>query len=363
MNRAILDESVKRYLEWAKANPQEYEQALAERTERKAYFRSWTKERLLAMDEDGYLEFMSRLWALRMWGNKPHIVNYIIERNGMETLRTELAELVWGDGPLAQRWDRFRKGVKDMGPAHASEILCHVHPDECLLWNKRVYEGFVALGVERVPRHDYQKTGERYEKLCAVGREIRDALINAGLKDVDLLTVDYFIWQELRGKDLHPYSKTTKSTEEEKPLEVEESEQAEFIHNDVRDKLRDIGEWLGFTGEIERKVADGSKVDTVWEATIGNMGRVIYVFEVQTKGSLDSLILNLLKALNNSAVQGVVAVSDATQIEKIRKHVAGVHELANKLKYWDYEEVLKVHENLQQVNETINSLGLVPDGF
>ena len=110
-------------------------------------------------------------------------------------------------------------------------------------------------------------------------------------------------------------------------------------------------------------MADGSKVDTVWEATIGNMGRVIYVFEVQTKGSLDSLILNLLKSLNNSAVQGVVAVSDKPQIEKIKKHVAGVQALADKLKYWDYEDVLKVHENLQQVNETINSLGLVPDGF
>lgn len=363
MNQNILNESINHYLEWSKANPDEYEQALAERAERKAYFRSWTKERLLAMDEDGYLELMSKLWALRMWGNKPHIVNYIIERNGMETLRTELAELMWGNAQLAQRWDRFRKGVKDMGPAHASEILCHVHPSDYLLWNKRVYEGFVALGVEGVPRHDYQKTGACYEKLCEAGQGICSALVEAGMKDADLLTVDYFIWQELRGKDLHPYSKTTKPTEDRTPLEVEESEQAEFIHNDVRDKLRDIGEWLGFEGKTEKRVADGSQVDTVWEATIGNMGRVIYVFEVQTKGSLDSLILNLLKSLNNPAVQGVVAVSDKPQIEKIKKHAAAVKALAEKLKYWDYEDVLQVHESLQHVNESINLLGLVPDGF
>ena len=363
MNHQILDHSISRYTDWIAQNQEEWEEERAQRAERKAFFQSWTRERISTMDEDCYLEFMSKLWALRMWGNKPHIVNYIIERNGMETLRTELVELMWGEAKIAQRWDRFRKGVKDMGPAHASEILCHVHPDECLLWNKRVYEGFVALGVEGVPRHDYQKTGARYEKLCAAGCEIRDALVKAGLKDADLLTVDYFIWQELRGKDVHPHSKASKPEPEEKPLNDEEAEQAEFIHNDVRDKLRDIGEWLGFTGAIERKVADGSKVDTVWEATIGNMGRVIYVFEVQTKGSLDSLILNLLKSLNNSAVQGVVAVSDKPQIEKIKKHVAGVQALADKLKYWDYEDVLKVHENLQQVNETINSLGLVPDGF
>ena len=363
MNRQILDESIARYSKWAKENPDEYEEGVTERRERKAFYQSWTRERIRTMDEEGYLEFMSRLWALRMWGNKPHIVNVIIGNNGMETLRTELAELMWGDAPLAQRWDRFRKGVKDMGPAHASEILCHVHPDECLLWNKRVYTGFVALEVEDAPRHDYQQTGARYEKLCAVGREIRDALVKAGLKDADLLTVDYFIWQELRGKDHHPYSRAAEPVEQEAAPATEDREQVEFIHNDVRDKLRDIGEWLGFHGETEKKVAEGSRVDTVWEATIGNMGRVIYVFEVQTGGSIDSLILNLLKSLSNPAVQGVVAVTDQRQIERIKRHAAGVRELAGRLRYWDYEDVLRVHENLQQVNETINSLGLVPEGF
>ena len=92
------------------------------------------------------------------------------------------------------------------------------------------------------------------------------------------------------------------------------------IHNEVRDKLAEIGLWLGFETYTEIKVADGSIVDTVWQATIGNMGRVIYVFEVQSRGSIDGLILNLLKSMNNPAVQGVVAVSDADQLEKIKKH-------------------------------------------
>jgi len=89
------------------------------------------------------------------------------------------------------------------------------------------------------------------------------------------------------------------------------------------------------------------------------VGRVIYVFEVQTKGSIDSLLLNLLKSLNNPAVQGIVAVTDAAQIETIRKHASGVSGLARKLKFWDYKEVLQMHEALESVNESINSLGLV----
>jgi len=181
-----------------------------------------------------------------------------------------------------------------------------------------------------------------------------------GFHDTSLLAVDYFIWDKLQVEDnlSKIYSK-----KEEEIIKLQSNEDSKFIHNEIRDKLRDIGQWLGFTAKIEQKVSEGAKVDTVWEATIGNMGRVIYIFEVQTKGSIDSLILNLLKSLNNPAVQGVVAVSDKDQIEKIKRYVSDVKDLKDKLRYWDYEEILKVHESLEFVNESINKLELVPEGF
>ncbi len=89
----------------------------------------------------------------------------------------------------------------------------------------------------------------------------------------------------------------------------------------------------------------------------------MYAFEVQTKGSIDSLIMNLLKKLKNPAVQGVVAVSDAAQLGKIKQEAAIILNLNEKLRYWDYREVLQVHEALESVYESINSLGLVPQGF
>ena len=93
------------------------------------------------------------------------------------------------------------------------------------------------------------------------------------------------------------------------------------------------------------------------------MGRVIYVFEVQTKGSVDSLILNLMKCIANLAVQGVVAVSDEPQLAKIREQCKTFHELQNKLRLWDFREVLEVHDALSVANERINKLQLVPQGF
>jgi hypothetical protein len=227
------------------------------------------------------------------------------------------------------------------------------------------------LNIAGPPRYDYQLTGKKYEQLSDHAREIAKEMRTVGATDVDLLIVDYFLWDELQVEDTlsQIHKKGVKTTEEQEDVtEIEEVdkldlETSEFVHNETKDKLAEIGQWLGFSADTEVKVADGSVVDTVWEATIGNMGRVIYVFEVQTKGSIDSLILNLLKSMNNPAVQGVVAVSDFAQLERIQKHASAVKGLGDKLKYWDYKEVLKVHEALQGVHEVINKLGLVPQGF
>jgi hypothetical protein len=104
-------------------------------------------------------------------------------------------------------------------------------------------------------------------------------------------------------------------------------------------------------------------VDAIWEVSVGNMGRITYVFEVQTSGSIDSLLLNLMKAKNNPSVQGIVAVSDEKQLEKIKKEASSLKDIRDQIKYWDYNDVLKVYDSLSSAYESINQLGLVPDGI
>ncbi len=36
--------------------------------------------------------------------------------------------------------------------------------------------------------------------------------------------------------------------------------------------------------------------------------------------------------------------------------------IKDEVRFWDYEEVLRIQQSLQFVNETINNLGLVPKG-
>jgi hypothetical protein len=214
--------------------------------------------------------------------------------------------------------------------------------------------------------HNDRLTGKRYKALCALGLELTARLRTLGVPDPNLLDLDYFIWDELQvAENLNAIHKPATGVRDAHPSppEAASDAEAEFLHDDIKQRVAEIGQWLGFASRTEVKVADGSKVDAIWEATIGNMGRVIYVFEVQTKGSIDSLLMNLLEALNNAAVQGVVAVSDAAQLEKIKRHAAGVAPLRDKLRYWDYTDVLTTHESLADVNESINKLGLVPQGF
>lgn len=361
MNKDLLRKHIKDYLAKLTAKPQQFAADLKERRERAVYYQSWTADKLRKMTKEDLAEYISKLWAMRIWGNKQYVVDQLVEDNGLPALLANLADLVWSTQPIEQRWDTFRKKVKGIGPAMVSEILCHTHPDECMLWNRRVYVALEYLRVPDLPRYNYQFTGKKYAQLCATAEDIAQEMRALGAKDPTLLTVDYFIWEELQvAESLEGIFKPKVAAP---PVEKVDDKTSAFIHNEVRDKLRDIGLWLGLQAATEIKVADGAKVDTTWEATIGNMGRVIYVFEVQTKGSLDSLILNLLKSLNNPAVQGVVAVSDAKQLEKIKLETAGVAGLKDKVRYWDYQQVLEVHEALESVNDAINALGLVPQGF
>lgn len=80
------------------------------------------------MDEEDLYEYISPLWAMLILGNKRYVVDKLVEDNGLDTIKQELKILLWSDKDIEERWDRFRKIIKGMGPAMISEILCKTHP-------------------------------------------------------------------------------------------------------------------------------------------------------------------------------------------------------------------------------------------
>lgn len=252
------------------------------------------------------------------------------------------------------------KSVKGMGPATISELLTYVNPGEYAIFNKTTIMCFSYLNIHDMPKYNYQYTGKKYMEVCVIAKQIAKALTDAGVEDTDLLVVDYFLWDEVlpfaEREDVQRIQPEVISAD---PASIKESKS---LHEEIKEKIVAIGELLGFESRAEVRVTVGAVVDAVWEAKIGNMGKAIYVFEVQSKGSIDSLILNLKKSQNNAAVQAVVAVADEEQLAKIIKESKGVIDEKD-LRTWEAEDVLAVYDALVRAHESINKLALVPESF
>ena len=96
MNKTKLQSAISSFIKNKKANAVYYAENWSERKERKVYYQSFTKDQLLAMTEDDFFEYISRLWSMLMWGNKRFVVDKLINDNGFDTLKkTTRGITVW----------------------------------------------------------------------------------------------------------------------------------------------------------------------------------------------------------------------------------------------------------------------------
>lgn len=311
------------------------------------------KNELKNMNEIVFGEFISNLWASRFWGNKDYLVQKIIDDNGIDKIKTQFYDLLYGKGLFKERFDKVIKEIKGLGPSSLTEILCLFNSEKFSIWTDRTRKALSILKFYNLPLKKYFISGEEYENINETLMLIAKKLQDLDMSDADLLAVDYFLYEFW-------YSKKEKIGKKEK----DEEESFEFDHDEVRDFVKEIGVQLGFETDIEKPIATGSRVDIVWRAKIANLGVVTYVFEVHKKGSIDSLILNLQKALNNPTVQKIIAISNKEQIEKISQEVKSLPENFRKsLTFWEVFDVIKTHEKLSEVMLSINKLELVKSQF
>lgn len=105
MNKQKLRFAISSFVKSKKVNAAYYNHNWIDREKRRSYYQSFNKDKLLAMTEENFLEYMSKLWSMLMWGNKKFIVDKLIADNGFETLKKHLAELLYGTTQIEKRWD------------------------------------------------------------------------------------------------------------------------------------------------------------------------------------------------------------------------------------------------------------------
>jgi hypothetical protein len=321
-----------------------------ERRERKAFFQKITRGKI---DELTFAGLIKKLWAAQIWANQDYLVNKIIKDNGIQKISNELSILVSHRRTPGERYEQFLKKIKGMGPSMVTEILCHTDPKNAGIWNDKVRKAIAWLEIKNISYDKYRVTAKEYDNFNQLIKQLTSYLKGEKYQDVDLLFVDYFLWEVC--------DKFAKQEKIKTPI-IGELGKERSRHTELRDKIAAVGSWLGFDVETEKHIAIGARVDIIWKAKIANLGAVSYIFEVQDRGSIDSLLLNLQKAQTNSTVQKLIIVSDIDQLEKIKSEVKTMPENFRKAtSFWDTGEVENVYQNLEQVTNSITKLNLIGD--
>ena len=167
MNNQKLQSAISSFLKHKESNAAYYDESWTYRKERKSYYQSFTKDKLMAMTEEDFFEYISRLWSMLIWGNKKYVVEKLIADNGFDSLKKQLADLLYGTGSVEKRWNTFLKSVKGMGPATISELLTYASPNEYVIFNKTTVLCFAYLDVPDMPKYNYQYTGKKYAEVFA----------------------------------------------------------------------------------------------------------------------------------------------------------------------------------------------------
>jgi hypothetical protein len=319
------------------------------------YKEAFAHSKIKNIPEPELAALIGNLWANEMWGDKSQPLRRILRHTTLEEFKNALETLLWGTPALAARYDKFRAEVKGMGPAMLTELMCLVSPDDFAIWNSGARQALNSLKMnDIVPTKIYDISGKEYETIITVFKELRDVLSSTNLPIAldNLLDVDYF---------LYFLSDRTKETSADIETKVSyEKIHYSFDHNEVRDAISDLGVGLGFESDTEVPIAKGAKIDVLWSSKIGNLGVIKYVFEVQSHGSIDSLIMNLLKAKSDPAVQRLVAVSDGDTLKKIEAEVSALNsEFKNSVSYLEATDALNASRMMQETKQILDKLQLV----
>lgn len=347
IQRQALREAIERFKRHTAT--EDYKADVEDRERRERFFQQDLPGRLEELSEADVQEIVGLLWAHRIWSNKAYVAQKLVEENGLERLRQHLRLLYSPELDPEEAYERFLSSVRLWGPASVTEMLACIYPERCGIWNKQARTALQVLGLaDHIDVKKYRLSEDEYRHFNRLLQAVAEEMRHAGLQEVDLLVVDFLLYHVAK-----PQDDTGVAVHQVQAL-------GGFDHDEIRDLVATIGQNLGFETETEVLVARGAKVDVVWRTRIGNLGMVTYVFEVHRSGSIDSLILNLQKALNAPTVQKVIAVSDSNQLQTIESECTGLPEQFRRaLRLWDVADVVDAASALERAMGHINKLGLL----
>jgi hypothetical protein len=207
------------------------------------------------------------LWASHIWTNRDYLVDKILSQNDFEAIQQAFHDLLYGDAPLSERFDRFN--IKGLGPASITEILTLFDPTAYCIWNDKPKNVLPFLGLKTLiadRAFKYAIRGKDYVRAIEVQRAIQDVLRECGFPDCDLLDVDNFLWVvydavvKLQRREELPAVSEVEEREEEAGPALDD-------HWDAIAMLAQVGKLLGY----DVYVADPARESRLFGVKLGDL--------------------------------------------------------------------------------------------
>ena len=350
-----------------------------ERRERSELCRQHLGQRSIrSLSEDAFREVVKGLWASRIWTNKDYKVNDVIARSGLANIREGLELLLYGEGPIARRYDKCRQLTKGLGSSSITEIMCFVHPDKYPIWNAKPKNVLPLLGMrtllpDRV--YKYQLKGSDYQRCIGVLALVRDEMRDYGFRQADFLDVDILMW--LLFQEVVSREPAAPDAVREEPEEYETSPEAigaeQLEHWDAMGILLELGNLLEYDtytadpsresivigsrlGDVatlrefpaftyERHLDTAKRIDVVWFSE----GFPSHCFEVECTTGVTSGLLRLYQVRNFITAKFFV-VSPADILARYQSQIAKdpFYDIRDRYEFRSFGELVQFFDNARE---------------
>lgn len=131
-------------------------------------------------------------------------------------------------------------------------------------------------------------------------------------------------------------------------FEIARAETVELNHRTIQQMLVEIGETLGYFAETEFEF-----YDVVWRAAAASP-RLSHVFEVQSKGNIDSAFAKLKRAHDAQRSKVFLLLASERDTNRARQSLLReFHELSGYLTIISFAEINRVHQSLGSIAEIL----------
>lgn len=123
----------------------------------------------------------------------------------------------------------------------------------------------------------------------------------------------------------------------------------ESTHSSLQSALVNIGKILGYDAQVEYEY-----YDVVWRSSPKSQ-RLSHIFEVQSKGNIDSAFAKLKRGYEAQRSKPFLVLSTERDFKRAIKSLANeFHDLENVITILTFPQVLEVFENIRKIDQILN---------